>query len=170
MGVHSQHDVLDATHVVGNHLDQRAVLVGQAVARGVGHVDDGGAGLHGRLSHLHEEVHVGTTGILGIELDVVHQAARVCNRLGRTRKHFVFAHVQLVLHVRGRDTDAGDDAWARRRLEGLSRRVDVRVNRTRECTDYSSVTHGGAYLGHSTEVARARHGEACLDDVDAHAH
>ena len=42
-------------------------------------VDDGGAGLDGRLDHALEEALVRAARVLGIELDVLHVALRVAH-------------------------------------------------------------------------------------------
>ena len=67
--------VVGAGDAGADRFEERLVLGGRGVADGVGDVDGGGAGLHGDVDHLDEEVEVGAGAVFGGELDVVGVAA-----------------------------------------------------------------------------------------------
>ena len=163
-------DVLDAVDALAQVCDARAEVPGHVVARGVRDVDDGGAGTHGRLDDAHEELLVGAAGVLGVELDVVHELAGVAHGMDGALDGLLLGEVELVTQVRGRDSQAGVDARAPGRLERLGRDLDVLVHGTREAADGTGVTGDAANLGDALEVTGTRDGESRLDDVDVHAH
>ena len=168
--VHRDGDVLDAVHALAQVADARAELPGHVVAGGVRDVHDRGSGLHRRLDDANEEVLLGAASVLGVELDVVHEAASVLHRMDSALDGLVLGEVQLVAQVGRRDAQARVDARALCALQSLGRDLDVLVNRASQAADGALVTRELADLGHALEVARARNGKARLDDVDVHAH
>ena len=75
VAVRGEDDRVGVGDVGADLFEERLVLGGRGVADGVGNVDGGGAGLHGDVDHLDEEVDVGAGAVLGGELDVVGVAA-----------------------------------------------------------------------------------------------
>ena len=103
VGVNRDGDVLDATDVVGKPLDARAKVLGHLIAGGIGDVDDGGAGLDGRLDHALKEALVRAARVLGIELDVLHVALRVAHAVDGPLYTLVLAYHELIAQVLRRD-------------------------------------------------------------------
>ena len=79
--------------------DQLAEDLGVAVAGGVRDVHDGGSGRHDRLDHPAEEVAVGARRVLGVELHVLHEAARELHGRHAALDGHVTADVELVVEV-----------------------------------------------------------------------
>src|ERR1039458_1128044 len=73
---------VDGRDALADFSEHAAVFFGGGVADGVRHVDGGGAGLDGHANHLDEEIAIGAGGILGGELDIVHQRAGKAHRFG----------------------------------------------------------------------------------------
>ena len=169
VGVDRDDDVLDANDVVGEALDAGAEGLGQAVARGVGDVDHGGAGVDGGLDDANQEVLVGATGVLGIELDVLDVPLGIGDAVAGALDALLLGDVELVSQVGGRDAQARVDAGALGGLQGLGRAVDVLVHGAGEAADGAGIAGQAANLLDGAEVARGGDGEAGLDDVDAHA-
>ena len=170
VGVHGDGDVLDAVHALAQVRDARGEVPRHVVAGGVGDVDHGGARLDGRLHDAHEEVLVGTAGVLGVELHVVHIRAGVAHGVDRALDGLVLTHVELLAQMRGRDAQARVDARTFGGAQRLGRHVDVLVDGAGEAADGAGVAGNLANLGDGLEVARAGDGKARLDDVDVHAH
>ena len=126
---------VDAGHVRRDAGDQRAELVGRRVADGVGDVERRRAGADRDVEHLVEERGIAAPGVLGRELDVAAERARVADHLRDAREHLVARHAQLVLHVeiarsRGRCGCAGAAP-----AHALPRVLDVRLRGARERAD-----------------------------------
>ena len=104
--------LLDAGDVVGESADQLAEHLRVGVTRGVGDVHDGGAGRNDRLDHTVEVRGYRSAGVLGVELDVAHEIARMLDRLDGPLDGLVARDAQLVAQVRLAHPDAGVDARA----------------------------------------------------------
>ena len=75
VAVRAPDHAVGAGHALAQHAEERAVLLGQDVAGGVGHVDHSRARLdHGR-EDLDQVVGIAARGVLGGELDVVEVLA-----------------------------------------------------------------------------------------------
>ncbi|GAS18422.1 hypothetical protein NGUA28_01107 [Salmonella enterica] len=101
MRVHGDDDVLDADDVVREALDAPSEVLGQLVARGVGDVHDGGAGLHDGLDHALEERLVRAARVLGVELDVLDVLLGVLDAVDGALDALVLGDAQLVAQVGG---------------------------------------------------------------------
>ena len=157
-----------AVDVLDDVTDQRRVLLGHAVADGVGDVQRGGAVAHRELAHLDEEVDVGAAAVLGRELDVVAVALGAGDGTRRLLLHLLLGHPELLLHVDRRRRDEDVDARLGRVLHRFPRAVDVLERGARQRGD-GRAADGLADGLHRLEVALAGDREAGLDHVDAEA-
>ena len=98
------------SHGVDDVADELGVVLGHAVADGVGDVQRGGAVVDRELAHLAHEVEVGAAAVLGRELDVVAVALGPGDAAGGLGLHLVLGHPQLLLHVDRRRRDEDVDA------------------------------------------------------------
>ena len=167
MSVDGKRHVLDALDTVGHGLDPRAVLLNQAVSRGVSNVDNGCAGIHDGLHHTNQEVDVSTPSILCVERDVIDERLCVRNAMGSALHALVLGDAQLVLHMDGRDAQTRHDTRTLGGHQRLGGAGDILVARTAEGCDHTRLASELANLLHRAEVTRARDGEARLDDVNA---
>ena len=154
--------------VLDDVADQRRVLLGHAVADGVGDVQRRGAVAHRQLAHLDEEVDVGAAAVLGRELDVVAVALGPGDGLDRLLLHLLLGHAELLLHVDRRRRDEDVDAGLGRVPHRLPRAVDVLERGARQRRD-GRAAHGLADRLDRLEVALAGDREPGLDHVDAEA-
>ena len=144
------------------------VLLGNAVADGVGDVERRRAGVDRDLQHLAHEVEVRSGRVLRRELDVVGVLLGVGDGATGLDLHLIGRHPQLVLHVDLAGGDEDVDAGRGGRLDGLPAPVDVGQRGAGQPTD-DGAAHGGGDGLHRFEVALAGDGEAGLDDVDPEA-
>ena len=146
--------------------DERAVLLGDAVADGVGDVDRGGARGDDRARDLDQIFDRRAPAVLGGELDVADVLAGERHRGRRLVQHLRARLLQLVLEVdvagRQEDVDAGRRLRA---LERLGRPLDVERGGARQRRDLDRDL--AAHLLHRLEVAVRRDGEPRLHDVHA---
>ncbi len=154
-------DVGNVVHQVGY---LRAVLARQTVTRGVGYVHYRRARRYDGLHHAGEELLVGAARILGIELHVVDEAARVFYRLDGVFENRFGRHAQLLVNMIGRGAYSRVDTSALRELQRLGCHVDVFLHGASERA-YHGARHGLRDLHHRIEIARARYGESGLDYV-----
>ena len=166
VAMHRHGDVLDAANVLHEVPDATAELVGQAVTGGIGDVHDGCAGVDNGLDNLRQERIVGTTGVLGIELDVLDIAFRMLDGGHRTLDALVLGDAELVAQVARAHAEARVDAGALGVLERVGRRVDVLLHRAREAADDRLVARQLGDAAHALEVAGAGNGETRFDDID----
>ena len=125
MAVRGEDDVLRARDARAHHAEERLVLGGRGVADGVGNVDGRGAGLHGDVDHLDEEVEVGAGAVLGGELDVVGVAAGEADALGDLVEGLLARDPQLGLEVQVGGGKKDVDAVRLRGLDGAGGGLDV---------------------------------------------
>ena len=135
MAVNRHGDVLDAAHVLHKVRDTATELGGKRVPRGVGDVDDGRARIDDTLDDLHEEIVVGATGVLSVELHVVHVFLGIAHAVLGALETLVLGDAQLVVQMARAHADAGVDARALGILERLGCTVDVLLDGAREADD-----------------------------------
>ena len=169
MGVYGDGHVLDAVHALAQVGDARTEGPRHVVTGRVGDVHHGGTRLHGCLDDAAEEILVRTAGVLGVELDVVHERAGELHRVHGALNRLVLREMQLVAQMARRNAQAGMDARALGGLERLGCNLDVFVDGTREAAYGALVARDTANLGDTLEVAGAGDGEARLDNIDVHA-
>ena len=159
---------VDVGDVFGQIADSGAVLLGQAVARRVGYIDHGGSGGNGRLDDPGEVFDVGTSGILGVELDVIDETAGITHRLDGPFDDPLGCRAQFVVDVLGRDADARVDPLAPGASQRLGRGVDVPLDGASQGADrrFGDRFRDGYY---GIEISRTRNGESGLDDIHAEA-
>jgi hypothetical protein len=169
--VHRPDDAISAVGLGAQAAHQRAVLVRQRVADGVGDVERRRAGLDRRRQHLDEKGGLAAGGVLRAHLDVLAQLAAERDRVAHLRHHLRRRHAELPFHVERRGGDEGVDARSRRAFEGAPGAVDVVAAGAGEGGDDGRVVvgEGTGDLGHTLEVVGARRRKAGLDDVDAEA-
>ena len=170
MRMHGDGNVLDAVNTLAQVLDARAKIPGHVISRGIGNVDDGRACLHRCLDDTDKELLIGATGVLGIELDIVHKVTGVLHGMNRTLDSLILGEMQLVAQMRGRNAQTGMDARVLGALKGLGSHLNVFIDSARQATNRASVTGNLSDLVNRFEVARARDRETGLNDVDVHAH
>ena len=153
-------------HVLVEILYLLVVLVGHAEARGVGDVAHGGASLRHGLDDTGQVFVVRTSGILGIELHVLHVALGILHGSHGTLDDFLRRGVELVADVALAGADARVDALVLGILQRLGGHVDVFLHGARQGTD-GGPSHGLADFYHRIEVSRTGDGEAGLNDIHA---
>ena len=121
--------------MVDQVFDLRAVFVGQAVARGVGDVDNGRARIDDTLDDLDEEIVVGATGVLSVELHVVHILLGIAHAVLRALEALVLGDAQLIVQMARAHAETGVDARTLGILERLCCTVDVLLDSAREADD-----------------------------------
>src|SRR2546428_6296820 len=107
----------------------RGELAGLRVPDGVGDVHRGGPGLDGDLVRAAQEVHIGTRGVLGRELDTVAARPRAAHRDVGAAQALVARDAELAIEV---DVGRRDEDVERRGLrggKGAAGDVDVLVDR-----------------------------------------
>ena len=143
-----------------------AVLVGSAEARRVGNVADGSSGLGDGFDDASQVLIVRAACIFGIELHVLDVALGVLHGSHGTLDDFLGRRVELVADVALARSDSGVDAFVLGILQGLGSAVDILLHGAGQSAD-GRPCDGLADFYHTIEVARARYGEASLDDVYA---
>ena len=166
VAMHRHGDVLDAANVLHEVPDATAELVGQAVTGGIGDVHDGCAGVDDGLDDLRQERIVGTTGVLGIELDVLDVAFRMLDGGHRTLDALVLGDAELVMDMAGADADARVDTRTFGVLQRLRGAVDVLGHGTGQADDGGVIASQLGDAADALEVAGAGDGETRFDDVD----
>ena len=164
--MHGNRGVLDAADVLHQVLDALAEFVGQAVAGGIGDVDDRGTGLNDGLDDLSKEGIIGAAGVLCVELNVLDVGLRMLDGGNCALDALILGDAQLVMHMRGTHADARVDTGALGILQGLGRAVDVLLHGAGQTNDGGVVARELGDAAHGLEVAGAGDGKAGLDDVD----
>ena len=97
---------VDAVHVVEEIFDFGTEFGRQAVAGGVGDVDDGGSGLDYGLDHAGEIFIVGAAGVLGVKLHILHKPFGIAYGSDGALDDFLACGVEFVAYVRVGCADA----------------------------------------------------------------
>jgi hypothetical protein len=163
-----EHRPVGVRYALDQGTDQLAELVRQVVADRVRDVHRGGARVDHRLDHPAEKVDLGTTGILGRELDIVGKAAGAFHCVHGLLDDLPGLHAQLHLHVDGRCRDEGVDARGGCGFQGLAGPVDIPVECARQAADRAARHRPGHGLDR-LEIARAGDREARLYNINLHA-
>ncbi len=169
VGVDGDRGILDAVDALTQIGDAGTEGPRHVVPRGIGVVHNRRARLNGSLDDAHEEVLIGATGILGVELDVVDEVGRELDGVDSPLNRLVLREMQLVVQVARAHTKTGVDAWAFCGLERLGGDLDILVDRAGQTAHHAGVARNAPDLGHALEVTRGGDGEAGLDHVDVHA-
>ena len=159
-------DVLDAAHVFHEVLDALAELAGQAVARGVGDVHNGCAGIDDRLDHLCQKRVIGTAGVFGVELHVLDVLLRIGHGRDGALDALVLGDAELVVDMAGADADTRMDTGALSVLQSLGGAVDVLFHRTGQAHDRGVIACQLGDSANALEVAGTGDRKARFDDVD----
>ena len=168
MAVSGDYRLVDVWHVVVEVLDFCAVVHGQAVAVGVGNVDNGGTRLDDSLHNTRKVLIVSASRVFSVKLNVVDVFAGVLHGVDGTLDDFLAVRIELVFDVRIRRADAGVDAAAFH-WDALKRFVcyiNVFFHSPCEGADDGSCGRFADFY-YRLEVARTRYWEARLDDVNA---
>ena len=166
MAVHGELGVLELGAEPRDLSEELRVLVGEAVADGVGEVDRRRAGPDGLAADARRELGLRAGGVLAGELDLVREAARVAACPAGLFDDLLGIEAELALHVDGAGGDEDVDARPARVREGLGGGVDVFLARARERGDGGTLDCGGD-CPDAFEVSRRGDREPCLDDVDS---
>ena len=153
---------LDVLHEVANLL---AELVGQAVAGGVGYVDDGGPGLDDGLDDASQIFVVGTACIFGVELYIFDISFGILDGSDSPLDNLFTSRVELVFDVVVRGAYTGVYAFVLGILQGLGRYLDVVLDCPGERTD-GGPGHRLGYGYDRCKVAGAGYRETGFDNVD----
>ena len=129
------------------------VLGGQTVACGVGDVADRCSGVHHSLDDTRQVFVVRATGILGVELHVLHVLLGILYGSHGTLDDFLAVGVELEFNVRIARADTRVDTLALGILKRLGSHVDVLLHGTCQRTD-GGPCHGLGDFNHGIEVAR----------------
>ena len=168
VAVRGENDALlvDGRNALAHLGEHASVFVRSRVAYGVGHIDGGGAGLDGHAHHLHQEVALRAGGVLGRELNIIHQRARQAHRFGGLIQRLLAADLQLVLQMQVAGSQKDVDAGAVGELQGAGGHLDVFGLGAGQRGD-ARLANGLGDGGDGREVALRGHGEAGLDDIHA---
>jgi hypothetical protein len=142
-----------ATHVLRQEREDVMEFLGDRVTDGVGHVDRGRAGFDHGFDHFTQELGLGARGILGRELDVLAQAARVLHAFDGGVDDLLFSHVELVLAMDRAGGEEHVDARPGGHLDRAPRLVDVLAVAAREARD-DRAPHFTRDFMHGFPVAR----------------
>ena len=166
VAVGGQHGAVYAVHVLHEVLYLLAVLLRQAVTRGVGNVHHRRARLDDGLHDARQILIVRAPGILAVKFHVVHVAFGVLHGGHGAFQYLVLRGVELVADVVVRRADARVYALVLGISQGFGGHVDVLLHTAREGANHRP-GHGFGYLDHGVEVAGTRNGEARLNHVHA---
>ena len=164
VAVHGDARAIDVRHVLVQRGDQRAELLRDRVADGVGDVDRRRTLVDRCLEQLVDELRVGAGGVHRRELDVGAVPLGPGDGGARHLHHVLAVLAQLVRHV---DLARGDEDVDPRRLRLRDRvpaRLDVVRVRACEAGDHRAL-HLACDQRDRLEVARRGEREARLDDV-----
>ena len=157
---------VDVGDVIDEVFDLRAVLAGQAVARGVGNVDHRGAGRDDRFDHAGEVFRIGAPGVFGVELDVLDVALGVFHRPDGRFDDLFGRRAQFVVDMLGRYADSGVYALVLGQPQGVGGDVDVFFHGAGERADRRG-RNGLRNFKYGVEVSGAGNRESRFDDVHA---
>ena len=166
MAVGGEDDGIAARDALAHGAEELAVLGGGGVADSIRNVDGGGAGLHGDVDHLDEEVEVGAGAVFGGELYVVDEGAGEADGLGGAVEGLGTGDLELGFEV---EVGAGEEdvnAVLRGGFEGAGCGFDVLALAAGE-RGYARAANFLRDGLHGVEVAVRGDGEAGFDDVDA---
>ena len=145
-------------------LDLGAEFLRQAIARGVGDIDDGRTGLDDGLDDFRQVFIVRTACVLGIELHVLHVLLRILDGADGPFQDLLPRGIELVADVGIGSADAGMDPAPLGVLQRFGRQVDVLFHGTRQGA-HRGPGHRLGNLHHRVEIPRAGDREAGLDDI-----
>ena len=133
--------------------DLRPILVGEAIACGVGNVDHSGSGLDDSFDDFSEVLIVGASGILSIELNVIDILLGISYGPYGTLEDLLTGGVELIFNMIVARADTRMDAFMFGILQSLSGAVNVFFHGACQCAD-SRPSHGFGDLHHRVEVTR----------------
>ncbi len=151
-------------HVVDKVVDLGTILIGEAVAGGVGYIHHRGTGVHHRLHHAGQVLIVGASRILGIELHIIHETAGIFHRFHCPFNDLLAVRVELILDMAVGGTDAGVNPLPLGILERLGSHLDILLHGTGQGTD-GGPGHRLRYLHHRIEIAGTRYREAGFNHI-----
>ena len=157
---------VDARHVFVQKPDFGAVLFRQAVASGIGDVEDGGPGLDGRLADAGQEGIVGAAGIFGVKFHVFHKGLGQLDGRDGAGQHVLPSGAELVLNVNIRSANAGVNARVAGQAQGVGGHANVIFHGPRKAADGSVLGLGGDGL-HGGKIAGAGHRKTGLNHINA---
>ena len=166
MTVYGEDRLVYAIDMLHEVADLLAELTRQTVAGRVRNVDHRGAGFDDGLHNACQILVVGASGILAVELHVLHVAFGVL-RGGNSALDELFAvRSELILNVVVARADARVDTFATGILEGLRRHVDVFLDAAGEGANHGP-GDGFRDFDDRLEVAWAGDGESGFENVYA---
>lgn len=157
---------IDVGHFVLQPGDLFAVLVGKAVARGIGDVHNSRSSCNYRFNNPSKVIIVSATSVFSVELYVVDQVSGPFDGPGGALQYLLMRRIELALNVRVAGSDAGVDAGATCGFQSGGSRFNVLLDGAAQTTD-GSIPDDTCYLFHGMEIARTGDREACFYDIDA---
>jgi|GEM_PF-5776136 len=166
VAVGGEDDVLRARDAIEDHAEHGGVVLGEAVADGVGEVEGGGTGLDGDLADFDEEIGVGAGGVFRGELDVFAEGAGEGDHLCDLVDGLLAGDAELGGEVEIGGGEEGVDAGFLSGLDGAGGGFDVLALATGEGGDFGAADFSGDGED-GLEVSVGGDREAGFEDVDA---
>ena len=153
-------------HVLFEVANLAAELVGQAIAGGVGYVDNGSPGLDDGLDHAGQVFVVGAACIFGIELNVLDILFGIFDRGDSALDNLLAGGVELVFDVVVRSAYAGVYTFVPGILQGFGRYLYIVFDRSGKGTN-GGPCHRFGDGNDRFEIAGTGYRKSCFYDVDA---
>ena len=169
VAVNGKRCLVHVGNVFHQELDATAEFVRQRVAGGVGDVDYRSASGNCCLYNLCQELVVGTTCVLCVELNVFDVLLGVLNGVDRALDDLFGRGAQLFVDVAVGNADARVDTGALALGQSASSGIDVLFNGTGQGAYDGAVPYLSGDLLNRLEVTRGRHRKARLDNIDIQA-
>jgi hypothetical protein len=157
---------VDIGDMVYEEGDLLTVLFGQAVAGGIGNIDDGGAGGDNGFDDAGEIIVVGAACVFCVEFHVIYEVLCPFHGLDGTFENLFAVGVELISDMRVRSADAGMDAGAPGGFEGLCGHFDIFLHGAAKAAD-DGIFDCLCDFFHGMEVTGAGDRETGFDDIDA---
>ena len=154
-------DVGDMIHQIG---DLCSVLVRQTIPRGVGDIDDGGAGFDHCFYYPGQVFFFCTACIFGVKFDIIDKSTGIFYGLYRSPDDFVGSGIQFFVDMIPGGTDSGMDTSPFSKFQCFGSHFDVFFYSPGQSTDgWNGYCFRNLYNG--IEIPGTRDGETGFDDV-----
>ena len=170
MRMHGNGHIFDAVNALTQVLNARTKIPRHVISRGIGNVNDRRTGLHRSLDNTDEELLIGTPGVLGIELNIVHKVASILHGMNCALDGLVLGEMKLVAQMGGRDAQAGMDTRTLGALQGLGSYLDILIHGTCQTAYGAGVTGNLSDFVNRLKIARAGNRKTGLDNIHVHTH
>ena len=151
-------------HMLNQIFNLLTVFIWQTITCGVGDVDNSCTSFDDCLNNTRQIFVVGTSGIFGIELNILHIILCIFHGSHSTLDDFLASGVELVLNMVVAGTNTRMDSFALGVFQRVGSNVDIFLNGTRQRTN-SRPSDSLRNLNHRVEVTRTRNWKSCLNHI-----